>query len=410
MPKPSPVFNTASDQPLALSGRWRVDIPKALWPEFEAYIWQHHRGFLLLTNIIAALAFFSYVLADALLIPDMAQASLLLRSVLLLVAMLDIWLVFGRRRRNILLLDQLMPLHDLIATVAWFELLKRSHSPDVPTFLYASLIFIVFANLGVRVSFKGALASSLAISLVIIGNVALMNPHDSKPLLVFSLVYLPVLLFCLFMSWNTTSSVRLAFYASQEEARRKNELSSLNRRLQMLASTDALTQVGNRRAFDLQLEQLWLQMSQHGRPFALLLVDIDFFKPYNDHYGHLAGDHVLAEVASAMVNSLRSGQARAFRYGGEEFAILLQSGRQDELRRIGQRLLQQVAALQVEHHHRPDGLPHLTISVGAALSSLPGLRVATDLLACCDRMLYRAKQQGRNQLQLATDDMVVSSD
>ena len=80
------------------------------------------------------------------------------------------------------------------------------------------------------------------------------------------------------------------------------------------------------------------------------------------------------------------------------------------MRRIGQRLLQQVAALQVEHHHRPDGLPHLTISVGAALSSLPGLRVATDLLACCDRMLYRAKQQGRNQLQLATDDMVVSSD
>ncbi|WP_199734421.1 GGDEF domain-containing protein [Aquitalea palustris] len=404
------MFNTASDQPLALSGRWRVDIPKALWPEFEAYIWQHHRGFLLLTNIIAALAFFSYVLADALLIPDMAQASLLLRSVLLLVAMLDIWLVFGRRRRNILLLDQLMPLHDLIATVAWFELLKRSHSPDVPTFLYASLIFIVFANLGVRVSFKGALASSLAISLVIIGNVALMNPHDSKPLLVFSLVYLPVLLFCLFMSWNTTSSVRLAFYASQEEARRKNELSSLNRRLQMLASTDALTQVGNRRAFDLQLEQLWLQMSQHGRPFALLLVDIDFFKPYNDHYGHLAGDHVLAEVASAMVNSLRSGQARAFRYGGEEFAILLQSGRQDELRRIGQRLLQQVAALQVEHHHRPDGPPHLTISVGAALSSLPGLRDATDLLACCDRMLYRAKQQGRNQLQLATDDMVAGRD
>jgi diguanylate cyclase (GGDEF)-like protein len=408
MPKQNPVFNTASDQPLALSGRWRVNIPKALWPEFEGYIWQHHRGFLLLTNIIAALAFFSYVLADSLLIPDMAQASLLVRSALLLVALLDIWLVFGRSR-NVLLMDQLMPLHDLIATVAWFELLKRSHSPDVPTFLYASLIFIVFANLGVRVSFKGALASSLAISLVIMGNVALMNPHDSKPLLVFSLVYLPVLLFCLFMSWNTTSSVRLAFYASQEEARRKNELSSLNRRLQMLASTDALTQVGNRRAFDLQLEQLWLQMGQHGRPFALLLVDIDFFKPYNDHYGHLAGDHVLAEVASAMVGSLRSGQARAFRYGGEEFAILLQSGRQDELQHIAQRLLQQVAALQVEHRYRPDGLPHLTISVGAALSSLQGLRHATDLLACCDRMLYRAKQQGRNQLQLATDDMVVSS-
>jgi hypothetical protein len=125
----------------------------------------------------------------------------------------------------VLLMDLLMPVHDLIATLAWFELLKRSHSPDVPTFLYASLIFIVFANLGVRVSFKGAVVSSLAISLAIIGNVALMNPHNSKPLLVFSLVYLPVLLFCLFMSWNTTTSVRLAFYAAQEQRRRKQELS-----------------------------------------------------------------------------------------------------------------------------------------------------------------------------------------
>lgn len=384
----------------AMRIRWRVRIPAALWPEFEHYIQRQHRPFLLLTNIVAAFAFFSYVLADALLIPDMASASLLVRSVLLLIALFNIWLVFGRSR-NVLLMDQLMPVHDLIATLSWFELLKRSHSPDVPTFLYASLIFIVFANLGVRVSFKGAVVSSLAISLAIISNVALMNPHNSKPLLVFSLVYLPVLLFCLFMSWNTTTSVRLAFYAAQEQRRRKHELSLLNQRLHTLASTDALTRVGNRRAFDVQLEEFWLQMRQHGRPFALLLVDIDYFKPYNDHYGHQAGDHILADVASAMVSCLRSGQARAFRYGGEEFAILLQSGSQDELQHIAQRLLQQVAALEVTHQYRPDGMQHLTISLGAALSSIAGLQQASDLLACCDRMLYRAKQQGRNQAQLA---------
>lgn len=396
-------MNAATKLPAAVRFRWRVRIPQSLWPEFEHYILRQHRPFLLLTNIIAALAFFSYVLADSLLIPDMAGASLLVRTVLLLVAMVNIWLVFGRSR-NILLMDQLMPVHDLIATLSWFELLKRSHSPDVPTFLYASLIFIVFANLGVRVSFKGAVISSLAISVAIMGNVLLMNPHNSKPLLVFSLVYLPVLLFCLFMSWSTTTSVRLAFYASQEQRRRKHELSTLNQRLQMLASTDALTRVGNRRAFDLQLEACWQQVQQHGRPFALLLVDIDYFKPYNDHYGHPAGDHVLADVASVMVSCLRSGQAQAFRYGGEEFAILLQTGSRDELLHIAQRVQQQVAALEVEHHYRPDGLGHLTISLGAALSNLPGLQQATDLLACCDRMLYRAKQQGRNQVQLAPDE------
>jgi len=392
---------TPADQPIIPPRqRWRVSIPKALWPEFEDYIRQQHRSFLLMTNLVAALAFASYAVADHLLIPDMAQASLLVRGGLLVVALLDIWLVF-RRSRHVLLMDQLLSIHDLIATTAWFELLRRSHSPDVPTFLYASLTFVLFANLGVRVSFKGAVLSSLAISLIIMVNVTLMNPHNDKPLLVFALVYLPVLLFCLFMSWSATNGVRRAFYASLEERRQQQALSTLNQRLQRLASTDALTQVGNRRAFDLQLEEDWQHLLQHGRPFALLLVDIDFFKPYNDHFGHQAGDRVLAEVASAMASGLRRGQARVFRYGGEEFAILLQVRQREELQQVAQRLLLQVAALQIAHPHRPDGLPFLTISVGAAQADDAAMRHASELLACCDRMLYHAKQQGRNQLQLA---------
>jgi GGDEF domain-containing protein len=139
--------------------------------------------------------------------------------------------------------------------------------------------------------------------------------------------------------------------------------------------------VGNRRAFDVQLEEFWQQMRQHGRPFALLLVDIDYFKPYNDHYGHQAGDHILADVASAMVSCLRSGQARAFRYGGEEFAILLQTGSQDELQHIAQRLLQQVAALEVTplpagwfaaSHHQPGRrrVQHCRFAAGQRLAGL----------------------------------------
>ncbi|WP_293765001.1 GGDEF domain-containing protein [uncultured Aquitalea sp.] len=385
-------------------GKWRVDIPREQWPAFETYVRRYHGRFLLAVNLIGALAFFSYVIADALLIPDMAWASLCVRAVLLGVACIDIWLVFRRHSpASILLKDQLMPIHDIIASVAWFELLKRSHSPAVPTFLYASIIFVVFVNMGMRVSFRGAVFHSLAISAVIMVNLALMNPHDSQPLLVFALVYLPVLLFCFFISWTNISNVRRGFLASQADNRRKKELSALNHKLELLATTDALTRIGNRRSFDSQLQEYWALMRSHGRPFALLLADIDYFKPYNDHYGHQAGDHCLAAVAASLSGSLRSGQAMCFRYGGEEFAILLQVTDQQDLNHVAARLVEQVGHLPLAHDHRPDQLGRVTISIGAALSSLPGLADADALLNCCDRMLYQAKVEGRHRARVAAN-------
>ncbi|WP_324709449.1 GGDEF domain-containing protein [Pseudomonas citronellolis] len=385
------------EQPLASSER---HIPEHLQPALRAYVLQHYRGFLLAINFIAMAAYDAYVLADAALIPDMALQSLLLRGGLSLVGLLNIYLVF-RHSRSVLLMDLLMPLHDIVSAIAWFELLKRSASPEVPTFLYASVVFIVLGNLGVRYSFAGILACSIAISAVILGNVALIHAGEPKALLVFTLVYLPVLAFSLFISWTNINGVRRAFLADLEGQRQRAELAELNQRLQALAATDALTGVGNRRAFDLHLEQSWRQMRSHGRPFALLLADIDYFKPFNDHYGHPAGDRCLCEVANCMADTLRSGQARVFRYGGEEFVILLQVASPLELRQVAERLRERVAELDIEHLKRPDRLCHLTISLGGGLSD--GAAEAGELLDRCDRLLYQAKQQGRDRVCLAGD-------
>ncbi|AMO76838.1 sensor domain-containing diguanylate cyclase [Pseudomonas citronellolis] len=385
------------EQPLASSER---HIPEHLQPALRAYVLQHYRGFLLAINFIAMAAYDAYVLADAALIPDMALQSLLLRGGLSLVGLLNIYLVF-RHSRSVLLMDLLMPLHDIVSAIAWFELLKRSASPEVPIFLYASVVFIVLGNLGVRYSFAGILACSIAISAVILGNVALIHAGEPKALLVFTLVYLPVLAFSLFISWTNINGVRRAFLADLEGQRQRAELAELNQRLQALAATDALTGVGNRRAFDLHLEQSWRQMRSHGRPFALLLADIDYFKPFNDHYGHPAGDRCLCEVANCMADTLRSGQARVFRYGGEEFVILLQVASPLELRQVAERLRERVAELDIEHLKRPDRLCHLTISLGGGLSD--GAAEAGELLDRCDRLLYQAKQQGRDRVCLAGD-------
>lgn len=372
-------------------------IPAHLREAYQRYVVQQHGRFLLAINFIAMIAYDLYVFADALLIPDMALESLLLRGGLSLIGLVNIYLVFWRYR-NVLLMDMLMPIHDVISTIAWFELLKRSSSADVPTFVYASVVFIILANLGARYSFRGILACSAAISAIILYNLWLLHDGQSKPVLVFSIAYLPVLLFSLFISWTNINGVRRAFLDDQEKQRQRDELAALNLRLARQASTDALTDVGNRRAFDLALEEYWQQMQRNGRPFSLLLLDIDFFKPFNDHYGHLLGDQCLSEVAGCIRSSLRQGQGEVYRYGGEEFVILLQIADGEELHSLAERLREQVASLAIEHRHRPDTLNQLTISIGASTTEAPCVQQAQDLFAHCDRLLYQAKQQGRNQV------------
>ncbi|MGC4010914.1 MAG: GGDEF domain-containing protein [Pseudomonas sp.] len=375
-------------------------IPPRLQDAYKAYVVQHYRRFLLAINFIAMAAYDSYVLADALLIPDMAKESLLLRTALSLLGLINIFLVF-RFSRSVLVMDLLMPVHDIVSTIAWFELLKRSASPDVPFFLYASVVFILLGNLGVRYSFKGIAAVSAVISAIILYNVWLIHDGATKPLLIFTLVYLPVAMFSLFISWTNIKGVRQAFLADLEERRQRTELAALNLRLQELAATDGLTGVGNRRSLDLQLNESWHGMRAHGRPFALLMADIDYFKPYNDHYGHQAGDRCLCQVAESLVGTLRGGRANVYRYGGEEFAILLEATSAEDLRCVAERLRERVASLGIEHFYRPDSLRHLTISLGAAMANESGLQEPRELLARCDQHLYVAKQKGRNRVQLS---------
>ncbi|MFV3332518.1 GGDEF domain-containing protein [Pseudomonas sp. NY15437] len=391
---------TAHEFPAAPPRQSQGRIPPRLQDAYQAYVIQHYRRFLLAINFIAMAAYDSYVVADALLIPDMARESLLLRTGLSLIGLINIFLVF-RFSRSVLLMDLLMPLHDIISTIAWFELLKRSASPDVPFFLYASVVFVLLGNLGVRYSFKGIALVSAIITAIIFYNVWLIHGGAAKPLLIFTLVYLPIALFSLFISWTNIKGVRRAFLADLEERRQRAELAALNLRLQELAATDGLTGVGNRRALDLQLNESWHGMRAHGRPFALLMADIDYFKPYNDHYGHQAGDRCLCQVAESLVGTLRGGQANVYRYGGEEFAILLEATNADDLRCVAERLREQVASLGIEHLYRPDSLRHLTISLGAAMASESGLHEPRELLARCDQHLYVAKQKGRNRVQLS---------
>lgn len=171
----------------------------------------------------------------------------------------------------------------------------------------------------------------------------------------------------------------------------QSELQELNDELAVQTLTDALTGLNNRRAFDDVLEHEFARAVRAKSSLAMLMVDVDHFKAYNDQYGHLAGDDALKAIAVAI-----KSQARAYdhvaRYGGEEFAVVLPEAGPFEMQAVAERIRTAVSALTTLH--RP-----VTVSVGAALCD--GSTSPSNLVDRADQALYQAKQYGRNRVQIA---------
>ncbi|TXH86861.1 MAG: GGDEF domain-containing protein [Rhodoferax sp.] len=185
-------------------------------------------------------------------------------------------------------------------------------------------------------------------------------------------------------------------------AQRTEELLVLNNRLEALSLTDGLTGVANRRRFDTVLQQEWARAQRHGHPLALAMLDVDWFKQYNDHYGHPAGDECLSQIAHALQRSVcRTGDLVA-RYGGEEFVFIAPATDGCNALGMAQKVAQAVQALALPHAKSPLG--HLSVSIGVA-AWVPAPDSAPDaLVEAADTALYQAKKQGRNQVVLHTHE------
>ena len=175
-----------------------------------------------------------------------------------------------------------------------------------------------------------------------------------------------------------------------------------NQELTTLARLDALTQIANRRAFDEFLEQVWI--AGNRTPLALILCDIDYFKLYNDNYGHQAGDVCLQKVAQALKKSVKRRLDLVARYGGEEFAIVLPNTTSAEAQHVAKAIQVAVGELEIEHY-LSDVSNYLTVSLGIATVSLTVNKACQTLIAAADRGLYQAKSNGRNQFAMGCVDI-----
>jgi diguanylate cyclase (GGDEF)-like protein len=184
--------------------------------------------------------------------------------------------------------------------------------------------------------------------------------------------------------------------------------------LQRLSTVDALTGIANRRAFDEALDEEWRRMMRHRTALSLLLIDVDYFKRFNDSYGHVAGDGCLQAVAQAIGKRARRAGELAARYGGEEFAVLLPQTSRDDAVRLAELMCKTVRE-QAVPHQASEVSPFVTISVGVACIANPPKAAATlsrdavsvpspgatILIEAADQALYRAKTGGRNRVAIA---------
>ena len=176
------------------------------------------------------------------------------------------------------------------------------------------------------------------------------------------------------------------------------KLDDANRELKRLSAVDGLTGIANRRHFDEALVKEWRRAARHEHSLAALMLDVDYFKPFNDNYGHQVGDECLKAIARSTAELLKRPGDLAARFGGEEFVVLLPQTDLDGALRVAEEVRVAIEGLGISHRHS-EAAKVVTVSIGAAVSTPEqGGSGAEALVEAADRALYEAKRLGRNRV------------
>lgn len=186
-----------------------------------------------------------------------------------------------------------------------------------------------------------------------------------------------------------------------ERKQTEQKLIELQRELQELSYIDSLTKIANRRSFELVLEREWGSAKRAHRPLSLILLDIDFFKEYNDRYGHVGGDECLKQTAHIIRHGCRRAQDFVARYGGEEFVIVLPETDNHSAAFVAEELRSLVLGAKIPHE-KSTVAPFLTVSQGVGTITPDDHDDPLAFIKAVDKLLYQAKQQGRNCVAVPT--------
>lgn len=369
--------------------------PSAVERHFQADQAPERLGQLQMGALLSILLSGGMLAADWMMVPDRFSQAIILR-LLIYAPVVGLSAALLHRMRAAWW-EWVALIKSLLATVITIYLCLRS--ADILAQLYlVSLSVILLFNCGVeRIRFWSAVVIDLVIMILFMAAVLnIQNPYI--PVLIgMALIMVSTVLSNLYCSYWQEYEERTNWLMQQHEHLLLERLASGNRRLEQLARFDPLTEIANRRHFNEFLEQVWSRARKDGQDVALLMMDIDHFKRYNDHYGHPAGDACLKEVAATISSRLRRPGDLVARFGGEEFIAVLSQTSLPEALIAAERARESVLRLR-RPHEASLVLPWVTLSIGVAClrADAPQANIA-QLMAQADEALYKAKSRGRNQ-------------
>lgn len=291
-------------------------------------------------------------------------------------------------------------------SVAAANMIHNGQSSILPQAGIMYAVVIIYAFVGLR--FYHAMAAGWIGGILGLLLTMYLDGHLDWPVLHRTYSGTSLLGMCLAYAIDYRNRVNFIQACALEDAHRRSE--SQNRQLQALSREDALTGLANRRYLDLMLVEEWNRAMRQQLPLAVLMIDVDHFKAYNDHLGHPAGDVCLREVARVIKSMARRSGDFAARYGGEEFALIYPATNASQALGLARQLIEQVSQLKLAHPASSVG-PVVTVSVGVAVTIPNGEpQQALALVDQADHALYLAKQKGRNTCVLSGHHLHVVPD
>jgi diguanylate cyclase (GGDEF)-like protein len=287
--------------------------------------------------------------------------------------------------------ELLMMLANIVAPTSMILTITFTQASDVGVNRGALTIVLLFITVVVRLRFWFAATACFAIVTAQIGVPSLVGlpVPGNVPLVLITITA------TLIANYQLERESRLNYLQRLLTRIQGAQLAASVIQFQDLAQRDALTGLSNRRALDTQLDAL----CEQGEQFAVIMVDVDIFKSFNDCYGHVIGDDCLRRVAAMLRASLRNTSDQIARVGGEEFVVLLPQTSVENARIMAERMRHAVYGLRIPHSESPERV--VTISAGVSGSSGPVS--AGEILSAADIALYRAKSLGRNRVEVASD-------
>ncbi|EJK85317.1 MULTISPECIES: putative bifunctional diguanylate cyclase/phosphodiesterase [Rhizobium] len=358
---------------------------------------------------IAVLVYILFSTTDLLLIPDVATYTIIAR---LTVGVIALAVFEGQRhlKVSITYLDRTSAMALVLGYAVWiFPAIRTIHTDSLSYYMIFGAIFMMGANLFFSFRFLLSVIASSAVLATFLLSLTAFWPTNIYAL-AFSTFYVSCFVFTSYVNWKLNHERYNVFLNALEAQLQHREATERGEALLRMSNTDYLTGLENRRAVDHRLRNYWKEWQANSRGFTAILVDVDFFKKYNDFYGHQEGDRCLIHIAASIKEAVAPLGGSIGRYGGEEFIVLAQFSEKERVAYLAERIRSTVEQLRLLHEERRDGTSVVTVSVGAAFTREQSGAKLEKIIHEADRALYGAKASGRNCTRLFDPNDPYSSD